>query len=38
VLTYEDVELPTGRLADKLRTEQYAHFAGVGSGDRQDVD
>jgi predicted homoserine dehydrogenase-like protein len=26
VLTYDDVELPGGRLADKLRTEQYAHF------------
>jgi len=26
VLTYEDIELPSGRLADKLRTEQYAHF------------
>jgi predicted homoserine dehydrogenase-like protein len=29
VLTYDDVELPPGRLADKLRTEQYAHFADV---------
>lgn len=28
VLTYDDVELPTGRLADKLRTEQYRHFHG----------
>ena len=27
VLTYDDVELPPNRLADKLRTEQYAHFA-----------
>jgi predicted homoserine dehydrogenase-like protein len=26
VLTYDDVELPAGRLADKLRAEQYAHF------------
>ena len=26
VLTYEDVELPKGRLADKLRAEQYRHF------------
>jgi predicted homoserine dehydrogenase-like protein len=26
VLTYDDVELPGGRLADKLRAEQYAHF------------
>jgi predicted homoserine dehydrogenase-like protein len=29
VLTYDDVELPPGRLADKLRTEQYAHFVDV---------
>jgi predicted homoserine dehydrogenase-like protein len=27
VLTYDDVELPVGRLADKLRAEQYRHFA-----------
>jgi predicted homoserine dehydrogenase-like protein len=27
VLTYDDVELPTGRLCDKLRAEQDAHFA-----------
>lgn len=27
VLTYDDVELPKGRLADRLREEQYAHFA-----------
>jgi len=26
VLTYSDVELPPGRLADRLRAEQYAHF------------
>ena len=26
VLTYDDVELPAGRLADKLRAEQYLHF------------
>ena len=26
VLTYDDVELPDGRLADRLRAEQYAHF------------
>jgi predicted homoserine dehydrogenase-like protein len=25
-LTYEDVELPPGRLADRLRAEQYRHF------------
>ena len=28
VLTYDDVDLPPGRIADELRTEQYAHFAG----------
>ncbi|MBD2774450.1 NAD(P)H-dependent oxidoreductase [Iningainema tapete] len=27
VLTYNDVELPEGRLCDKLRAEQNAHFA-----------
>jgi predicted homoserine dehydrogenase-like protein len=27
VITYDDVQLPAGRLADKLRDEQYAHFA-----------
>lgn len=26
VLTYRDVELPPGRLADRLRAEQYKHF------------
>src|SRR5262245_24319223 len=26
VLTYSDVELPPGRLADRLRAEQYQHF------------
>jgi len=26
VLTYNDVELPPGRLADRLRAEQYRHF------------
>jgi predicted homoserine dehydrogenase-like protein len=26
VLTYDDVELPPGRLADRLRAEQYRHF------------
>jgi len=26
VLTYNDVELPEGRIADKLRAEQYRHF------------
>jgi len=28
VLTYDDVDLPPGRLADALRAEQYRHFAG----------
>ena len=28
VLTYDDVELPVGRLADSLRAEQYSHFRG----------
>jgi predicted homoserine dehydrogenase-like protein len=28
VLTYEDVDLPSGRLADRLRAEQYRHFRG----------
>ena len=28
VLTYADVELPRGRLADQLRAEQYRHFRG----------
>lgn len=28
VLTYDDVELPVGRLADRLRAEQYRHFRG----------
>lgn len=28
VLTYNDVELPAGRLADRLRAEQYRHFRG----------
>jgi predicted homoserine dehydrogenase-like protein len=35
VLTYEDVEVPAGRLADRLREEQTRHFAadaGAGSG------
>jgi predicted homoserine dehydrogenase-like protein len=26
VVTYDDVELPPGRLADQLRAEQYVHF------------
>ena len=26
VISYDDVELPTGRLADQLREEQYRHF------------
>jgi predicted homoserine dehydrogenase-like protein len=28
VLTYDDVDLPAGRLADTLRAEQYRHFRG----------
>jgi predicted homoserine dehydrogenase-like protein len=29
VIRYEDVRLPEGRLADKLRAEQYRHFSGA---------
>src|SRR6266853_905944 len=29
VLTYDAVELPAGRLADRLRAEQYRHFGGA---------
>ena len=29
VISYDDVELPVGRLADKLRAEQYRHFSGT---------
>jgi predicted homoserine dehydrogenase-like protein len=28
VLTYDDVEIPAGRIADQLRAEQYRHFRG----------
>lgn len=28
VITYDDVKLPSGRLADRLRAEQYKHFRG----------
>jgi len=28
VLTYDDVDLPSGRTADRLRAEQYRHFRG----------
>jgi predicted homoserine dehydrogenase-like protein len=28
VITYDDVELPAGRLADRLRAEQYRQFRG----------
>jgi predicted homoserine dehydrogenase-like protein len=28
VLSYDDVALPAGRLADRLRAEQYRHFRG----------
>jgi predicted homoserine dehydrogenase-like protein len=29
VVTYDDVEVPPNRLADRLRAEQYRHFRGV---------
>jgi predicted homoserine dehydrogenase-like protein len=38
VLTYDDVELPPGRLADKLRAEQYAHFEDANPGERLTAD
>jgi predicted homoserine dehydrogenase-like protein len=28
VITYDDVELPAGRIADRLRADQYKHFRG----------
>jgi hypothetical protein len=28
VITYDDVVLPSGRLAEEFRGEQYAHFSG----------
>jgi hypothetical protein len=28
VITYDDVALPSGRLADRLRAEQYVKFRG----------
>jgi len=28
VITYDQVELPRNRLADRLRAEQYRHFRG----------
>jgi predicted homoserine dehydrogenase-like protein len=28
VISYDDVDLPPGRLADRLRAEQYSHFRG----------
>jgi predicted homoserine dehydrogenase-like protein len=28
VVTYDDVELPAGRVADRLRAEQYREFMG----------
>jgi predicted homoserine dehydrogenase-like protein len=33
VLTYDDVELPEGRLSDRLRAEQDAYFAPVASAE-----
>ena len=39
VLTYGDVVLPPGRLADRLREEQYAHFAATApAGDHEESD
>jgi predicted homoserine dehydrogenase-like protein len=32
VLTYDDVELPPGRLCDKLRAEQNAYFTPAAAG------
>jgi len=32
VLTYDDVELPPGRLCDELRAEQNAYFSLAGQG------
>jgi predicted homoserine dehydrogenase-like protein len=29
VISYDDVDLPSNRLADRLRAEQYAHFRGA---------
>jgi predicted homoserine dehydrogenase-like protein len=29
VLSYDDIELPPDRLADRLRGEQYRHFRGA---------
>src|ERR1700730_1951092 len=29
VISYDDIELPPGRLADRLRAEQYRHFRGA---------
>jgi predicted homoserine dehydrogenase-like protein len=34
VLTYDDVEVPAGRLCDQLRAEQAAYFAAVGAPHR----
>jgi predicted homoserine dehydrogenase-like protein len=34
-LTYDDVRLPAGRIADRLREEQYAHFAPAREADAQ---
>jgi predicted homoserine dehydrogenase-like protein len=31
VLTYDDVELPAGRLCDRLRAEQCAYFSRVST-------
>ena len=36
VLTYDDVEIPAGRLADRLRAEQTAHFPVEAAGRPRD--
>jgi predicted homoserine dehydrogenase-like protein len=35
VITYADVELPTGRLADTLREEQYDYFSVGSASDKE---
>jgi predicted homoserine dehydrogenase-like protein len=35
VLTYDDVEVPAGRLCDQLRAEQAAYFAAAGAPSRR---
>lgn len=38
VLTYDDVELPAGRLCDQLRSEQDCHFFGSAVSDTQPME